>query len=169
MGCHFLLRENLPDPGIEPTSPVSPVLQADSLPMSHQRSPRHPLVKLITVPLWLHMCLVQEQINATATQQADWQTPTYGQKFLSQLLLSKKISVFAFRYLPAEHPCSVLTLASVITPTSGKTDIAEWERTPIWTLHDPGFRECGPPLGSTYSQMSSAYLISYPLASSCMF
>ena len=28
-GCHFLLQGNLPDPGIEPASPV---LQADSLP-----------------------------------------------------------------------------------------------------------------------------------------
>ena len=27
---------DLPDPGIKPTSPVSPVLQADSLPLSHQ-------------------------------------------------------------------------------------------------------------------------------------
>ena len=27
---------DLPDPGNEPSSPVSPVLQADSLPLSHQ-------------------------------------------------------------------------------------------------------------------------------------
>ena len=165
MGCHFLLHGNLPDPGIEPTSPVfpvSPVLQADSLPLSHQRSPRHPLVTLITVPLWLHMCLVQEQMKSTATQQADWQTATYGQKCLSQLLLFKKISVFAFRYLPAKHPCSVLTLVSVITPTSGKTDIAEWERTSIWSLHDTGFRECGPPLGLNLflNVFSLSYLLS---------
>ena len=26
VGCHFLLQGNLPDPGIEPTSPVSPAL-----------------------------------------------------------------------------------------------------------------------------------------------
>ena len=32
VGCHFLLQGNLPDPGIEP---VSLVLQADSLPLSH--------------------------------------------------------------------------------------------------------------------------------------
>ena len=32
----FLLQKNLPDPEIEHTSPVS---QADSLPLSHQRSP----------------------------------------------------------------------------------------------------------------------------------
>ena len=31
---------NLPNPGIEPTSPVSPALQADSLPLSHQGSPK---------------------------------------------------------------------------------------------------------------------------------
>ena len=30
---------DLPDPGIEPTSPVSPVLQVDSLPLSHLGSP----------------------------------------------------------------------------------------------------------------------------------
>ena len=30
VGCHFLLQEGLPDPGIEP---VSPALQADSLPL----------------------------------------------------------------------------------------------------------------------------------------
>ena len=32
MGCHALLKGNLPDPGIKPTSPVSPALQAGSLP-----------------------------------------------------------------------------------------------------------------------------------------
>jgi len=31
--------EDLPDPGIEPTSPVSPELQVDSLLLSHQGSP----------------------------------------------------------------------------------------------------------------------------------
>ena len=31
---------DLPQPGIEPTSPESPALQADSLPMSHQESPK---------------------------------------------------------------------------------------------------------------------------------
>ena len=30
---------DLPDPGIEPMSPVAPALQADSLPLSHQGSP----------------------------------------------------------------------------------------------------------------------------------
>ena len=30
---------DVPDPGIESTSPASPTLQADSLPLSHQRSP----------------------------------------------------------------------------------------------------------------------------------
>ena len=29
----------LPNPGIEPTSPVAPALQTDSLPLSHQGSP----------------------------------------------------------------------------------------------------------------------------------
>ena len=37
---------DLPDPGIEPRSPVSPPLQANSLPLSHRRSPR----KLANIP-----------------------------------------------------------------------------------------------------------------------
>ena len=32
----------LPDPGIEPVSPVSPALQMDSLPLSHRGSPWSP-------------------------------------------------------------------------------------------------------------------------------
>ena len=32
VGFHLLLQGDLPDPGIEPTSPVSPALQANSLP-----------------------------------------------------------------------------------------------------------------------------------------
>ena len=38
-GCHFLLQGTLPNPGIKPMSPMSPALQADSLPLSHQGSP----------------------------------------------------------------------------------------------------------------------------------
>ena len=32
VGCHFLLQDDFPNPGIEPTSPA---LQVDSLPLSH--------------------------------------------------------------------------------------------------------------------------------------
>ena len=32
VGCSFPLPGDLPDPGIEPASPVSPALQVDSLP-----------------------------------------------------------------------------------------------------------------------------------------
>ena len=43
MGCHFLDPdpdpEDLPDPGIEPTSLVSPALAGDSLPLCYLRSP----------------------------------------------------------------------------------------------------------------------------------
>ena len=35
----FPLPGDLPDTGIEPTSPISSALKADSLPLSHQRSP----------------------------------------------------------------------------------------------------------------------------------
>ena len=38
-GLQFPPPSNLPDPGIKPTSPVSPALQADSLPLSHQGNP----------------------------------------------------------------------------------------------------------------------------------
>ena len=33
--CHFLLPGDFPNPGIDPTSPASPALQADSLQLSH--------------------------------------------------------------------------------------------------------------------------------------
>ena len=39
VGCQALLQGDLPNPGIEPTSPVAPALQADSLPLSHQGNP----------------------------------------------------------------------------------------------------------------------------------
>ena len=38
-GLPFPPPGDLPDPGIEPESPVSPALQADSLPLSYQGSP----------------------------------------------------------------------------------------------------------------------------------
>ena len=37
----------LPDPGIKPTSPASPALQADSLPLSHWGSPRYDVLLLL--------------------------------------------------------------------------------------------------------------------------
>ena len=38
--CHFFPSGDLPDPGVEPTCPVSPALQADSLPTEPLGSPR---------------------------------------------------------------------------------------------------------------------------------
>ena len=38
-GWPFPLPGDLPDPRIEPVSPASPALQADSLPLNHQGSP----------------------------------------------------------------------------------------------------------------------------------
>ena len=38
-GLPFPLPEDLPNPGIELMSPLSPTLQVDSLSMSHQGSP----------------------------------------------------------------------------------------------------------------------------------
>jgi len=37
-GLPFPLPRDLPDPGIKPTSPVSPALHTDSLPLSHQEN-----------------------------------------------------------------------------------------------------------------------------------
>ncbi|CAN0429590.1 unnamed protein product [Rangifer tarandus platyrhynchus] len=42
---------DLPDPGIEPTSPVAPALQADSLPLSQQGSQ------------WYCICLLEKNIH----------------------------------------------------------------------------------------------------------
>ena len=39
VGCHFPPPGNLPDPGIEPLSPSSPELQADSLPAEKSGKP----------------------------------------------------------------------------------------------------------------------------------
>ena len=39
VGCHALFCGDLPDPGIEPASPVSSALQVHSLLLSHQGSP----------------------------------------------------------------------------------------------------------------------------------
>ena len=39
-GLSFPAPGNLPNPGIKPLSPVAPALQADSLPRSHQGSPK---------------------------------------------------------------------------------------------------------------------------------
>ena len=38
-GLSFPLSGDFPDPGMEPTSSVSPALHMDSLPLSHQGSP----------------------------------------------------------------------------------------------------------------------------------
>ena len=47
---------DLPDPGIEPASPVAPALKADSLPLSHWGSPIGPETDLNQLlPLYTHM------------------------------------------------------------------------------------------------------------------
>ena len=46
VGCHALLQGDLPNPGIEPMSPVSPALQMDSLPTEPPGKP----VQLHTQP-----------------------------------------------------------------------------------------------------------------------
>ena len=39
VGCHFLSPGDLPDPGIEPMSPMSPALQVVSLPVEPSGKP----------------------------------------------------------------------------------------------------------------------------------
>ena len=53
VGCHFLLL-GLPDPGIKPASPVSPLLhwQADSLSLSHQESSYPMNIGSIVPQIW---------------------------------------------------------------------------------------------------------------------
>ena len=48
-GLPCLPPEDLPDPGIKPTSPKSPALQVDSLPLSHQGNPPDNIVILETL------------------------------------------------------------------------------------------------------------------------
>ena len=48
-GLPFSPPEDLPDPGIKPTSPKSPALQVDSLPLSHQGNPPDNIVILETL------------------------------------------------------------------------------------------------------------------------
>ena len=47
-GLPFAPPGDLPDPGMEPTSPVSPALRADSLPLCHLGSPGY-LVSLMFI------------------------------------------------------------------------------------------------------------------------
>ena len=60
VGCHFLLPnpQNLPTPGIEPTSPVSPAMQADSLPLSHQGSSPNSTLSILFIHQISIMCLL---------------------------------------------------------------------------------------------------------------
>ena len=49
-GLPFSTPGDLPDPGIEPTSPTSPALQVDSLLLSHRGSPKKAIHVLKTAP-----------------------------------------------------------------------------------------------------------------------
>ena len=54
---------DLPDPGIESVSPLAPVLQADSLPLSHQGSPCNIIksLSLIFILCWRPLLCLQGQ------------------------------------------------------------------------------------------------------------
>ena len=50
-GLAFPIPEDFPGPGIKPAPSVAPALQADSLPLSHQRSGHITIDKIISYPL----------------------------------------------------------------------------------------------------------------------
>ena len=51
---------DLPDPGIEPASPVAPALQADSLPLSHWGSP---YISLYMYKIYIYICKTIKKMN----------------------------------------------------------------------------------------------------------
>ena len=65
-GLPFPPTGNLPDPGIKPTSAASPTLQADSLPLSHRRSPLSEVSKIQKNSKWYDSTSVMylEYINS---------------------------------------------------------------------------------------------------------
>jgi len=57
---------DLPDPGNEPSSPVSPALQADSLPLSHQWSPTKQILSIQAASsdiIFYHQVAVQPNLR----------------------------------------------------------------------------------------------------------
>ena len=58
VGCHFPPSEDIPNPGIKPESPVSPILQADSLPAEASASTNRHYGCIIKIP----RCTLQERI-----------------------------------------------------------------------------------------------------------
>ena len=61
-GLTFPPPGDLPDPGIEPTSPVARALQADSLPLSHWGSPKKDIICIINMA----PCIVRDQMHVEA-------------------------------------------------------------------------------------------------------
>ena len=62
-GLPYPPPRDLPDPGIKPTSPAVPALQADSLPLSHQGSPTSILLPLKSLALWYTMRIQLNEIG----------------------------------------------------------------------------------------------------------
>ena len=56
-GLPCLSPGDLPNPGIEPVSPVSPALQADSLPLSHPESPLLYVCMYMCVCVFVSLCV----------------------------------------------------------------------------------------------------------------
>ena len=79
MGCQFLLLGDLPDPGIEPKSPVAPALQVDSLPLSHQGSPSRNVL-LINCFLVAFLFLIPKEKLSPSYK--------YYQKFIEEVFFS---------------------------------------------------------------------------------
>ena len=83
VGCHFLHWGDLPDPGIELMSPTSPVLQMDSLLLSHGGSPAFlPQLKIKIKKWWLLPSLGFEWVSEL---QSKWASISFSPLALSSL------------------------------------------------------------------------------------
>ena len=88
----------LPDPGMEPTSPVAPALQADSLSLSHWGSPDPaPLMYLSYTPQ-LPWWLSDEEPAARQEPQETW-VPPLGREDTLEEEVATRSSILAWRIL----------------------------------------------------------------------
>ena len=82
----FPFPGDLPNPGMEPASSVSPALLADSLPLSHWKSPylslQLPKGGMVIIPILLLKELHLREEKETGQMSNDWkqQSPNYNPK-----------------------------------------------------------------------------------------
>ena len=93
-GLPFLPPGDLPDPGIKPVSPVSPALQADSLPTE----PSHQLLNIEMLLIWL--------VRAAAPS---WPPTSSPPRQLPQAYPTASPGLPDSFPRPPRHPCSLFT------------------------------------------------------------